>query len=171
MLSFLSSQNSMNTGYLDTNLTRTLLQWRLCGSCKNLHDCISTLVISGTFFRTDLSTHLAQFHRLQTCLGFLLLLSSLVVVYKIQLSNVLELQQHSPSSREHCLNDVFRDRAKTCRTASEPSLLVELLFLPHRPFNTFYTVPSTSNLSWTLIIVTLVGGVPNSTLHFLITLQ
>ena len=42
------SQYSMNTGFLDTNLTRTLPQWLLWGSFKNLHDCISTLVISGT---------------------------------------------------------------------------------------------------------------------------
>ena len=31
-----------------TNLMRTLPQWLLWGSCKNLHVCISTLVISGT---------------------------------------------------------------------------------------------------------------------------
>ena len=40
-------QNSMNAGFLDTNPTRTLPQWFLWESCKNLHDCISTLVISG----------------------------------------------------------------------------------------------------------------------------
>ena len=38
----------MNTRFLDTNLTRTLPQWLLWGSCKNLHDCISTRVISET---------------------------------------------------------------------------------------------------------------------------
>ena len=38
----------MNTGYLDTNITRALPQWLLWGTSKNLHDCISTLVISGT---------------------------------------------------------------------------------------------------------------------------
>ena len=47
-LPFLSSENSMNIGFLDTNLTRTLPQWLLRGSCKNLHDYITTLVISGT---------------------------------------------------------------------------------------------------------------------------
>ena len=65
-----------------------------------------------SFFRTnlwshlDLSTLLAPFHRLQTCLGFLLLLPMVVVVvalaaaaeaYHIQLTNVVELQ-HSPFS-------------------------------------------------------------------------
>ena len=45
-----------------------------------------------SFFRTDLSTH-----RLQTCLGFFLLFALLVlVVYQIQPSNVVELQQNSP---------------------------------------------------------------------------
>ena len=78
-LPFLSSQDSMNTGFLDTNLARTLLQWLLLGSCRNLHDCISL------------------------------------------------------------------------------SLLVELLFLPRRPFNASCTVPSTSNLSRILVILTLVG--------------
>ena len=40
-------------------------------------------------------------------------------------------------------------------------------FLPHRPFNTTCTVPSTSNLSRILVIVTLIGGdLPNSTLSF-----
>ena len=48
----------------------------------------------------------------------------------------------------------------------EISLLVELLFLPHRRFNTCCTVSSTSNLSQILFIVTFVGGgVPNSTLQ------
>ena len=52
-----------------------------------------------SFFRTDLSTHLAPFHRLQTCLGFLLLLPLVVVVvYQIQPSSIVELQQHSPLS-------------------------------------------------------------------------
>ena len=47
-----------------------------------------------SFFRTDLSTHLALFHQLKTCLGFLSLLPLLVVVYQIQPPNVVELQQH-----------------------------------------------------------------------------
>ena len=51
-----------------------------------------------SFFRTDLSTHLAPFNRFQTYLGFLLFLPLLVVVYQIQSSNVVELQQHSPLS-------------------------------------------------------------------------
>ena len=51
-----------------------------------------------SFFLTDLSTHLPTFHRLQTCLGFLLLLLLLVVEYRIQLFKVVELQQHSPLS-------------------------------------------------------------------------
>ena len=45
-------------------------------------------------------------------------------------------------------------------------LLMQLLFLPHRAFNTSCTVPSTTNLSRILVIVTLAGGgVPNSTLQ------
>ena len=51
-----------------------------------------------SFFRTNLSAHLAPFHRLQTCLGFLLLLPLSMVVHKIQASNVVALQQHSPLS-------------------------------------------------------------------------
>ena len=43
-----SSQNSMNSGFLNTNPTRTQPQRFLWESCKNLHDCISTPVISGT---------------------------------------------------------------------------------------------------------------------------
>ena len=69
-------------------------------------------------------------------------------------------------SGEHCLNDFFGDRAKTCMTAWALSLSVELLFLPHRPFNTSCTVPSTSNLSRILVTVTLVGGgIPYSILR------
>ena len=53
-----------------------------------------------SFFRVDLSAHLASLNPLQTCLGFLLLLLWLVVVvvYQIQPSNVVELQQHCPLS-------------------------------------------------------------------------
>ena len=51
-----------------------------------------------SFFRTGLSTHLAPFHRFQTCLGFLLLLPLLVAVYQIQAFNVVELKQHSTIS-------------------------------------------------------------------------
>ena len=61
--------------------------------------------------------------------------------------------------REHFLNDFIGDRAKTCMSASALSLSVELLFLPHRPFNTSCTVPATSDLSPILVIVTLVGVV------------
>ena len=73
-------------------------------------------------------------------------------------------------SQEHCLNDFFGDRAKTCMTATALSLSVELLFLPRRLFSTLCTVQSTSDLSWILVIVTHVGGVPNSTLQ-LVELQ
>ena len=102
-LPFLSSQNSMDTGFLDANLTRTLPQWLLWGSCRNLHDCVITLVISGTSL-TDLSTHLAALHRLQTCLGFLLLLPLVVVVVlvcQIQPANVIELQHSSLSNNTY----------------------------------------------------------------------
>ena len=50
-------------------------------------------------FRTDLSTHLALFHQLQTCLGFLLLLPLVVVVVVY----IIELQQHSPLSNNTSL--------------------------------------------------------------------
>ena len=84
-----------------------------------------------------------------------------------------------PISREHCLNDFFGDRAKTCMTASALPSSTGFLFIPHRPFSTSCTVPSTSNLSRNLVIVTPGGrgGVPNSTLqhfsqkYFPITLQ
>ena len=46
-------------------------------------------------FRTYLSTHLAPSHQLQTCLGFLLLLPLLVMVYQIKPFNFVELEQHS----------------------------------------------------------------------------
>ena len=54
-----------------------------------------------SFFSIDLSTHLASFYRLQTCLGFLLLLL-LVVVYQIQPSIVVEFQ-HSPLFNNICV--------------------------------------------------------------------
>ena len=60
-----------------------------------------------SFFLTDFSTHLAQFHRLQTCLGFLLLLPFVVVVYQIQPSNVVELQ-HSPLSNNTSVTTYVR---------------------------------------------------------------
>ena len=60
-----------------------------------------------------------------------------------------------PISREHCLNYLFGDHAKTCMTAWALSLSVELLFLLRRPFNTSSTVPSTSNLSRILVIAPL----------------
>ena len=82
----------MNTGFLDNNITRIFLQRLLWESCKNLHDCTSNIFISGT------SLSFAPFHLLQICLGFLLLLPLSVMVYQIQLSNVVELQQHSPHS-------------------------------------------------------------------------
>ena len=77
-------RNSMKTGFLYTNLTRTFptILW---GSCKYLYDCISTLVISGIslFSAPTFQHNLAKFHQLQTCLGFLLLLPLYVVVYQI----------------------------------------------------------------------------------------
>ena len=53
---------------------------------------------------------------------------------------------------------------KNCLTPSAHLLPVEFFFLPHRPFNTSCTVPTTSNLSRILLIIALVGGgVSNST--------
>ena len=84
-------------------------QWLLWGSYKNLHDWISTLIISGTsFFRTDLPTYLAQFHRLQTCLGFLLLSPLLVVVHQIQSSNIVELENSTISNNTSVTTYVHR---------------------------------------------------------------
>ena len=63
-----------------------------------------------SFSLTDLSTHLTPFHQLQTCFGFLWLLPLLVVVYQIQPSNVVELQQHFPldfSNQLRSWNDNF----------------------------------------------------------------
>ena len=83
-------QNSMNTGFLDTNLTRTLPQWLLWGSCKNLHDCNSILVISGT----SLSSAPTFQHILHCSTDFKLVSDScycylLLVVYQIQPSTSL----------------------------------------------------------------------------------
>ena len=50
------------------------------------------------FFLTELSAHFAPFHRLKNCPGFLLLIPLLVVVYQIQPSDVVELEQLSPLS-------------------------------------------------------------------------
>ena len=93
----MNSKNSKNPGFLGTNLMRKLPQWLIWGSCKNLHNCNSTLVISETSL-SSAPIHLAPFHRLQTCLGFFLLLPLLVVMYQNQPSNIVELQQHSPIS-------------------------------------------------------------------------
>ena len=90
----------MYTGFLDTNHTRTLLWW----SCKNLHDCISTLIISGTsLFSAPTFQHILHRSIDFKRLGFLLLLPLLVVVYQIQPTNVFELQQHSPLSNNTLL--------------------------------------------------------------------
>ena len=59
-----------------------------------------------------------------------------------------------PISQEHCLNNFFGDRPKTCMIAAVLSLSAELLFLRRRPFNISCTVPSTSNLSRILVIIT-----------------
>ena len=106
----------MNTVFLDTNRRRTLPQWLLWGSCKNLHDCISTLVISQLLF--------LPLHRLQTCLGFLLLLPLLVVVCQIQPSNVVEIQQRSPLSNNTWIT-----------TRSWMIILQGCLFKPWRTMN------------------------------------
>ena len=62
--------------------------------CNHDFQHFQVSLIRDSLFRTDLSTYLA----LQTCLGFLSLLPLLVVVYQIQPSKVIELQQHSPLS-------------------------------------------------------------------------
>ena len=67
-----------------------------------------------SIFRTDISTHLAPFHRLQMCIGFLLLLLLLVVVYQIQPSNVVELQQHSPLSNNTSVTPLSNDNFPPC---------------------------------------------------------
>ena len=91
----------MNTGFLHSNLTRTLLQWLTSLGIVHkpawLHQH-PRYQWNFSFFRTDLLTHLAPFHPLETCLRFMLLSPLLVVVYQIQPSNVVELQQHSSLS-------------------------------------------------------------------------
>ena len=47
-ISLMACSNSKKAWFLDTNLPRTLPQWLFWGPCENLHDCISTLFISGT---------------------------------------------------------------------------------------------------------------------------
>ena len=61
-----------------------------------------------SFFRTDLPTHLTPFHRLRTCLGFLLLLPLLVVVYQIQPSSIIELQHSQVSNNTSVITYVHR---------------------------------------------------------------
>ena len=72
-----------------------------------------------------------------------------------------------PISLEHCLNDFFFwGLCKNLHDSISSLLINELLFLPHRLFNTSCTVRETSNLSRIPVIVTpVVGGVPNSTLQ------
>ena len=80
----------------------------------------------------------------------------LLMEYNFWARKIQWTRDFSVSTREHCLNG---DRVKTCMTASALSLAAKVLFLPHLPFNTSCTVPSTSNLSRILVIVTLCGGV------------
>ena len=75
-----------------------------------------SLSVELLFFPHRLSTHVAPFPRLQTCLWFLLLLPLLmVVVHQTQPSKVIELQQHSPLSNNNSVttyvhqNDNFTD--------------------------------------------------------------
>ena len=92
-LPFLSLKNSMNAGFLDSNLTRTLPQWLLWGSYKNLHD-ISTPVISGTSL-SYLILHLSIYFKLvsDSCFCYPCWRCT-----KFNPPNVVEHQQHSPFS-------------------------------------------------------------------------
>ena len=60
--------------------------------------CVCVLCMCGVPVPSIIINNIAPFHRLQTCLGFLLLLPLLVLVYQIQPFNVVELYQHSPLS-------------------------------------------------------------------------
>ena len=95
-------QNVMNFGFLDTNLMRTLPQWLLWGSCKNLHDCISILFISGT----SLSSALTFDHMLHRSINFKLVSNSFHCYScwwwctKFNPPTSLNFQQHFPLSND-----------------------------------------------------------------------
>ena len=73
----------LNTGFLDTNLTRTLPQWLLWGSCNNMHDLISILVISGSLSSAPtFQTHFNTVPSTSNLSWILVLLPLLLVVYQ-----------------------------------------------------------------------------------------
>ena len=98
-LPFLSSQNSINTGFLYTNLTITLPPWLLWGSCKSymtasaLSLSVELLFLPCRPFNTSCTVPLTS--NLSRILVIVTLVGGGV---QIQPSNVVELQQHSPLS-------------------------------------------------------------------------
>ena len=94
---FLSSQNSMNTGFLNTNLTRIYPQWRLWDCAKT---CMTASALSLSLERLFLphrSFNISCTVPSTSNLSRILVTVTLVgMVYQIQLSNVVELQQYSP---------------------------------------------------------------------------
>jgi hypothetical protein len=64
----------------------------------------------------------------------------------------------TPVSQEHCVADFFADCVKSYNIVLKLSSSVELHGLSKRPLVTFCTIPSSSNISRNLVIVTGVGG-------------
>ena len=90
-----------NTRFLDTNLTITLPEWLLWGLCKNLHDCISALVINGTSLSSAPPFNISCTFPSTSNLSRILVIVTLVDgVCQIQPSNIVELQQLSPLSNK-----------------------------------------------------------------------
>ena len=98
-LPFFSSQNSTNTGFLDNSLTRTLPQWLIWRSFRNLLDWISTHVIVELLFLPHWPFNTSCTVPSTSNLFRILVIVTLVGdVYQIQPSNAVELQEHSPLS-------------------------------------------------------------------------
>ena len=93
-LPFLNSENSMNTGFLDTNLTDFYGdRAKICMTASALSLSVELIFLSYRSFNTSCTVP-----SISNVSDFLLLLPLLEVVYQIQPSNVVELQQHSPLS-------------------------------------------------------------------------